>query len=387
MARDVNTVWNYCNQASRDHWRKHRRHLTGFDLNKLCTESSPAFGLIGDSTIQEVGQHYASKRKNSGKSRLRRRVSDRKRRNYSLGWVPFKSRAATFKNGTVRFAGHDFRIWDSYGLGAYAFRAGCFAEDACGRWYFCISVHVEAKPDTEGQPVGIDMGLKETAVASNGLRCTSRWYRRLEEKIATSQRARHKERVKRLHARVRNCRKDAQHKFSTDVIRAASAVYVGNVPVKLLTSGNQAKSGYDAGIYSLKTMLRYKCEHAGIDYQEVSEAFSTQVCSACGALPPTSPKGRADLGVRYWTCCNCGTPHDRDFDAACNIALAGASPSVAGILRLQAGEDVNAVMRRLSLLANAPIAKTERGLLQYQCARNRHLAESQSEPIEDSLNG
>ena len=98
--------------------------------------------------------------------------------------------------------------------------------------------------------------------------------------------ATHKERVKRLHAKVRNCRKDAQHKFSTDVIRTASAVYVGNVPVKLLTSGNQAKSGYDAGIYASGTMLRYKCEYAGIDYQEVNEAFSTRVCSACGALAP-----------------------------------------------------------------------------------------------------
>ena len=324
MAREVNTVWNYCNQANKDHWRKHRRHLTGFDLNKLCTGSSPTFALIGDSTIQEIGQQYAHKRRASGKHRLRWRISDRKRRNYSLGWIPFKSRAAAFKNGAIRFAGHSFRIWDSYGLSSYAFRAGCFAEDACGRWYFCINVHVDTKPDTEGQPVGIDMGLREAAVVSNGLRCSSHWYRRLEQKIALAQRARHKERVGRLHVKVKNCRKDAQHKFSTAVVRSASAVYVGNVPVKLLTSGSQAKSGYDAGIYSLKTMLRYKCEYAGIDYQEVNEAFSTQVCSACGALPPTSPKGRVDLGVRRWTCCNCGILHDRDLNAAWNIALAGA---------------------------------------------------------------
>ena len=102
-------------------------------------------------------------------------------------------------------------------------------------------------------------------------------------------------------------------------------MYVGNVPVKLLTQGNHAKSDYDAGIYSLKTMLTYKCEHAGIDYKEVSEAFSTQVCSACGATPPTSPKGRAELGVRQWTCCECGTLHDRAYlNAANNIATAGA---------------------------------------------------------------
>ena len=108
------------------------------------------------------------------------------------------------------------------------------------------------------------------------MRYDSRWYRRLEQKIATAQRARHENRVKRLHAKVKNCRKDAQHKFSTAAVRVASAVYVGNVPVKLLTKGNHAKSDYDAGIYSLKAMLKYKCGHAGIDYKEVSEAFSTQ---------------------------------------------------------------------------------------------------------------
>ena len=99
---------------------------------------------------------------------------------------------------------------------------------------------------------------------------------------------------------------------------------VVSVPVKLLTAGKQAKSGYDAGIHSLRTMLRYKCEQAGIDYHEVDEAYTTQVCLACGALPPTSPKGRADLGIRRWSCSACGALHDRDLNAACNIANAGA---------------------------------------------------------------
>ena len=99
MAREVNTVWNYCNQANRDHWRKHRRCLTGFDLNRLCTGSGPAFDLIGDSTIQEVGQHDASKRKKSGKSRPRWRISNRKRRNCALGWIPFKKGAVRFEGG------------------------------------------------------------------------------------------------------------------------------------------------------------------------------------------------------------------------------------------------------------------------------------------------
>lgn len=135
-----------------------------------------------------------------------------------------------------------------------------------------MTVKVEPQTDTDGEPVGINIGRKEAAVASNGMRCASRWYGRLEEKFATSQRAGHKKRTKRLHAKVRDRRKDAQHKFSTAAVRAASAVYVGNVPTKLLIRGSQATSGHDAGTYSLKTMLRYKCEYAGIDYREGYEA-------------------------------------------------------------------------------------------------------------------
>ena len=125
MARGVNAVWNYCNRANRDTWRKHRWHLTGFDLNTLCKGSSAAFDYIGNSTIQEVGQQYASKPNTAGRARLKWRVSNRKQRSYSLGRVPFRSRSATFRDGINRFAG-------------YAFRVGCFAEDTCGHWYFCI---------------------------------------------------------------------------------------------------------------------------------------------------------------------------------------------------------------------------------------------------------
>ena len=55
MASEVNLVWNYCNQANRNHWRKHRQHLTGFDLNKLCAGSSTAFQLIGACNPHDPG--------------------------------------------------------------------------------------------------------------------------------------------------------------------------------------------------------------------------------------------------------------------------------------------------------------------------------------------
>ena len=91
-----------------------------------------------------------------------------------------------------------------------------------------------------------------------------------------------------------------------------------------------AKSVLDAGWGQLKTMLDYKCAHAGIVFKEVNEAYTTQTCSCCGALPDSRPKGIAGLGIREWTC-ECGVTHDRDINAAKNILAVGHGRLAVGI--------------------------------------------------------
>ncbi|MEJ0230709.1 zinc ribbon domain-containing protein [Klebsiella michiganensis] len=59
--------------------------------------------------------------------------------------------------------------------------------------------------------------------------------------------------------------------------------------------------------------------------------YSTQACSCCGAISANSPKGRAGLRIREWTCCECGTAHDSDVNAVKNILAAGHCRLAAGI--------------------------------------------------------
>jgi putative transposase len=79
--------------------------------------------------------------------------------------------------------------------------------------------------------------------------------------------------------------------------------------------------------------LEYKSHQAGIVFEEVREAYTTQTCSCCGSITHSSPRGRAGLGIREWTCSHCGSVNDRDVNAARNILalghqrLAGGSPS------------------------------------------------------------
>ncbi|WP_168787407.1 RNA-guided endonuclease InsQ/TnpB family protein [Paraburkholderia aromaticivorans] len=262
-------------------------------------------------------------------------MSDRKSPKYSLGWVPFKARALTYKNGQVRFNGINIGLWDSYGLSKYELKAGSFNEDSRGRWYLnvAVKVQVEEKRVPDGASVlGIDLGLKSLATYCNGEKFEPKqWYRESEAALGIAQRARKKKRVRVIHAKVANQRKDAIHKETSALVKKHAAIFVGNVNAKALAKTSMAKSVLDAAWTTFRTQLKYKAIRQCVVFAEVNEAFSTQTCSCCGVNPPSSPKGRAGLGIRQWTCSDCGAVHDRDTNAARNIARLGLQALAEGI--------------------------------------------------------
>jgi len=336
MAREVNQVFNFCNETSHKAIRERRQWLSGYDLQKLTAGFSQCDGItIGSGTVQVVCAEYATRRKQFKKNRLNWRVSNRRSSKYSLGWIPFKGGNARYKAGQIHFAGHKFSLWDSYGLTHYGLRAGSFSEDSRGRWYFNVAVEilelVGPQLPAPTTSVGIDLGLKEAVVCSDGQRLEGRWFRAHEQELATAQRAKKKQRVKAIHARIGNQRKDALHQLSTALVQQNAAIFVGDVASAKLVKTKMAKSTLDAGWAMFKTMLEYKSQQAGIVFEVVNEAYSTQTCSCCGAISASSPKGRAGLRIREWVCSDCATVHDRDVNAARNILAAGHRRLAAGI--------------------------------------------------------
>lgn len=73
-------------------------------------------------------------------------------------------------------------------------------------------------------------------------------------------------------------------------------ILMGDVSSKKLVKTRMAKSVLDAGRGQLKTMVEYKCAHAGIVFKVVDERYTTQACSNCSALPDSRPKGFVGLG-------------------------------------------------------------------------------------------
>jgi len=343
MAIEVNQVWNLANELSYEAWYVpvpgvgwiQGEWLSAFSIQKTMAGINKSRGwMIGSATIQEVIAVHAKTRKQFKTSKLRWRVSKGAKR--SLGWIPFKSRAARFEAGKVRFAGHSFSIWDSYGLDKHAFRSGSFAQDARGRWYFNIQVEVPVQTLPTGhKSIGIDLGLKDLAVCSDGTRLeATKPYRALEQKLGTAQLAGKKNRVRAIHSKIKNQRKNALHQFSSKIVKENAAVFVGNVSSSKLAKTRMAKSVLDAGWSMLRTQLRYKAMAHGVWFEEIDEAYTTQTCSCCGSISDSSPKGRSGLGIREWTCPECGTTHDRDINAAKNILALGHERLVGGIPRL-----------------------------------------------------
>lgn len=321
MGAEANQVWNFANELSYRMIRERGHWMTGFDFSPYTVGACEEFKHIGSSTIQEVCAQFAIKRKTARKAKLRWRKSFGARR--SLGWVPFKARATKYKSGQIFFAGHWFKVWDSYGLTPdVKFRAGCFAEDARGRWYFCAAITKDMTPTTGQEKIGIDLGLKTVATCSDGTELHGRWFRNEEKRIAALQRARRFKQARAVSAKVRNRRQDALHKFSRQLVNRCGEIYIGNVSSTKLTKTRMAKSTLDAGWASLKTMLEYKSQQAGIVYREINEAFTTRECSECGALK--GPQGLTGLSVREWECVGCGAQHNRDVNSARNILNLGA---------------------------------------------------------------
>ena len=327
MAWAVNTVWNFCNEVSVLAWRRHKHVLSAFDLITLTAGAGHDLGLHTD-TLSEICQEYTRRKRQFHKIKLRWR--SRKR---SLGWIPFKGRCIRLYEGAITYKGRRLRFWPSRPVGGTV-KTGNFSQDACGHWYVNLQCAVETPSVPIGDAeIGIDLGLKHQLACSDMAAPYARanLTRQHEAALARAQRAHKKQRVKAIHARIANARKDWAHKTTTAIVRRATLVVVGNVSSTQLSKTRMAKSVSDAGWGQLRTMLAYKAMRLGVTYREVNESWSSVTCADC--LARSGPRGLRALGVRVWCCVACGAIHDRDLNAAQNILRLGRE-TLSGIPRL-----------------------------------------------------
>jgi IS605 OrfB family transposase len=324
LAHAVNYVWNFCNETALLVWRREKRFVSAFELINLTAGAGHDLGLHTD-TLSEICQEYVRRRKQAKKLRLKWRSQKR-----SLGWIPFKGRCIRVEDDTVVYKGRRFRLWLSRPI-AGTIKTGSFGQDAQGRWY----VNFQCEVDDPGTPIGtdeigIDLGLMDQIACSNGNTYSrANLTRTHETALATAQRARKKKRIKAIHAKMANCRKDWTHKVTTAIVCMAKLIVVGNVSAPKLAKTLMAKSVYDAAWGMTRTFLQYKALRLGASYRDVNESRSSLTCADC--LAKTGPRGLRGLGVRVWCCVECGALHQRDHNSARIILRLGRETLVPGI--------------------------------------------------------
>jgi putative transposase len=319
LGNSVNTIWNHCN-AVQIHAAKHNKHWPSYAEFHISTRGVSKLVGLPSQVVQAVCKEYALKRRATQKIKLRWRVSRGSKR--SLGWVPFTNQDIKISSrGTVSLRGHQFRIWQHRDLEG-RIKYGNFSQDARGRWYCNITCAIEPQTTNRTKVVGIDLGFKTLATAHNAHDLDQgSFYRDLEPRLSEAQRRGRKRQARAIHAKIANRRKDALHKYSRAVVNDAGAVFVGNISSAWQIKSGKGKATFDVSWSTLRNLLKYKCDHAGVAFAEVNENLTTQTCSECKTL--SGPKGREGLGVRQWVCGCCGTVHSRDYNAAVNIARLG----------------------------------------------------------------
>jgi putative transposase len=206
-----------------------------------------------------------------------------------------------------------------------------------GRYFVCLCC--TDCPEPEAAPgaiavLGIDAGVHDLMVRSDGVKIASpRALARSERRLAREQRRlsrkrkgsasrrKQKRKVARIHERIADQRKDAIHKATTDAVRESQAIAVEDLDVRGMERDRRlAKAVADASMSEMLRQLEYKCSWHGRRFVKVSRWYpSSKTCSCCGHVLEELP-----LSVRAWTCPACGARHDRDLNAAANIAREGA---------------------------------------------------------------
>ena len=218
------------------------------------------------------------------------------------------------------------------------------SKDSAGRYFVSILVeeNILPLPPNENQ-VGLDMGIKDVVITSDGFKSGAPKYsRKYENKLAKAQRKlakkkkgsknRDKARLKvaRIYAKIADSRRDFTHKLSTKIIREYGFIAIEDLNVRGMVKNHcLAKSIMDSGWSGFTRQLEYKASWYNRKFVRIDRFFpSSKRCFDCGYI-----NNELTLSDREWTCHKCSVVHDRDINASRNV-------KAAGLAVLAFGEDV-----------------------------------------------
>jgi putative transposase len=326
-------IYNHFLKEKQEHYLLNKKTLNyntcAGMIVKMKRESNTWLTEVNSQTLQAALMHLETAYSNFFKKKSKFPKFKSKKINYDSFHIPQnvkilkenKVQITKFKEG-IRFIKHR----EIKGK----IKSATVSRTPAGKYY--ISILTEQEPTKHlpktGKNIGIDLGIKDFAITSEGQRYTNpkflykfqkqlkRAQQHLSRKVKGSkQRDLARIKVAKIYEKITNSRNDMQHKVSMSLIRKYDMIALEDLNVKGMVKNNcLAKAISDAAWSSFVTKLTYKAQWYGKNIIKIDRFFpSSKTCSNCGHI-----KESLDLSERVWTCV-CGAKHDRDVNASKNI--------------------------------------------------------------------
>ena len=184
--------------------------------------------------------------------------------------------------------------------------------------------------------VGIDLGIKDLVVTSDGIKYGNekilmkyeKRLKRLQRKLSRQVKGsknylKTKEKIARLYAKIKNYRKHYLNDIANEIVNEHDIIVTESLLVKNMFKDKRKafnKSLSDAAVSTLRSLIEWKCKIKGKIYYKINTYYpSSQICSYCGY----KNSKLKDLSIREYNCPKCGSHNDRDINASLNILLEG----------------------------------------------------------------
>jgi len=270
-------------------------------------------------------------------------------RDKNIGFPKFKSKKNTKKSYTVNYVNNNIEIkknkiklpklkWVKSKVHRYVegrILNATISKTPTNKYYVSIvtelDIELMKKSDNE---IGIDLGIKDFAIFSNGEKIKNHKYlnkylkrlAREQKKLSRKQKFsnnwyKQKQKVAKLHEKIKNQRQDFLHKLSKRIVDENQVIILEDLSVKnMMKNKKLAKNIADVSWHKFYSYLEYKSKWYKRTIHKIDRWFpSSKTCSFCGHVIETMP-----LSIRKWDCPNCDAKSiDRDINASINILKQG----------------------------------------------------------------